>query len=105
LFGDVITNARQDVDRQTNGYIVEMQMNPKGASDWAQITKRNISRAVAIVLDGQVQSAPNIINEIDGGNSQISGNFTADDAKDLANILTSGKLPVELDIVDEAIVG
>jgi len=105
LYGDVVTDAREDVDRQTNGYIVTMQMNAKGAADWAQITKRNIQRAVAIVLDGQVQSAPNILNEIDGGNSQISGNFTAEDAKDLANILTSGKLPVELDIVDEAVVG
>jgi len=105
LYGDVVTDARQDVDPKTNGYVVDMQMNSKGAADWAQITKRNIGRAVAIVLDGQVQSAPNIINEIDGGNSQISGNFTAEDAKDLANILTSGKLPVELDIVDEAVIG
>ena len=105
LYGDVVTDARQDVDQKTNGYVVDMQMNSKGAADWAQITKRNIGRAVAIVLDGQVQSAPNIINEIDGGNSQISGNFTAEDAKDLANILTSGKLPVELDIVDEAVIG
>jgi len=105
LYGDVVTDARQDVDPKSNGYVVDMQMNSKGAADWAQITKRNIGRAVAIVLDGQVQSAPNIINEIDGGNSQISGNFTAEDAKDLANILTSGKLPVELDIVDEAVIG
>jgi len=105
LYGDVVTDARQDVDPKTNGYVVDMQMNSKGASDWSQITKRNVGRAVAIVLDGQVQSAPNIINQIDGGNSQISGNFTAEDAKDLANILTSGKLPVELDIVDEAVIG
>jgi SecD/SecF fusion protein len=105
LFGDVVTDARQDVDPKQGGYIVDMQMNAKGAADWAGITKRNVGHAVAIVLDGQVQSAPNIIGEIPSGSSQISGNFTAEDAKDLANILTSGKLPVELDIVDEAVVG
>jgi SecD/SecF fusion protein len=105
LFGDVVTSARSDIDHTSGGYVVEMQMNSKGAADWDQITKRNIGKAVAIVLDGQVQSAPTIQNEIAGGNSQISGRFTAEDAKDLANILTSGKLPVELDIVDEAVVG
>jgi SecD/SecF fusion protein len=105
LGGDVVTDANADIDHQSGGFVVDMQMNSKGAADWDQITKNNVGRAVAIVLDGQVQSAPNIMNEISGGRSQISGSFSSEDAKDLANILTSGKLPVELDIVDEAVVG
>jgi len=75
-----------------------MQMNAKGAADWAAITKRNVSRAVAIVLDGQVQSAPNIINEITGGNSQISGNFKAEDAKDLAKYCA--RIPSKVNIIE-----
>jgi len=105
LGGDVVTSAREDIDPKSGGYIVDMQMNGLGTTEWAAITRRDTQRVVAVVLDGQVQSAPTIQNEIPNGSSQISGDFTAADAKDLANILTSGKLPVELDIVDEAVVG
>jgi SecD/SecF fusion protein len=105
LYGDVITDAREDVDRNTNSYEVTMQMSPEGASEWGNITRRNIGKFVAIVLDNQVYSCPRVNQEIDGGNSQITGSFKAAEASDLANVLKSGKLPVELDVVDEAVVG
>ncbi len=109
LYGDAIIDAYSDVDPQTNSYIVSMQMNPQGAADWARITRAaasmNPKGHIAIVLDNQVYSAPRVQNEIAGGRSQITGNFNASDSKDLANILKAGKLPVELQIMDEAIVG
>jgi SecD/SecF fusion protein len=105
LTGDVVTDARKDVDRQSNTYEVSMQMNSEGASQWAQVTKANIGKFVAIVLDNTVYSAPRVNGEISGGRSQITGNFSAKEAGDLANILKAGKLPVRVEIIEEAIVG
>ncbi|RYD80721.1 MAG: protein translocase subunit SecDF [Sphingobacteriales bacterium] len=109
LYGDAISDANADIDPQSNAYIVSMQMNPQGAADWARITKAaaamNPKGHIAIVLDDQVYSAPRVQNEITGGRSQITGNFTASESKDLANILKAGKLPVELQVIDEAVVG
>ena len=82
-----------------------MQMNSDGARRWSQITKQNIGKAVAIVLDDAVYSAPRILTQIDGGNSQITGNFTIEDTKDLANTLNSGKMPAPTRIVQEEVVG
>jgi SecD/SecF fusion protein len=105
LTGDVIVDAKRDVDPQSNAYVVSMRMNSEGAVRWAQITKDNIGKSVAVVLDGGVYSFPNVNQEITGGNSQISGNFTAEEASDLATILKAGKLPVELNVINEAVVG
>lgn len=82
-----------------------MQMNSDGARRWSQITKQNIGKAVAIVLDDAVYTAPRILSQIDGGNSQITGNFTIEDTKDLANTLNSGKMPAPTRIVQEEVVG
>ena len=104
LEGDVITNAKDEFD-QMGHPCVSMQMNSDGARRWAQITKMNIGRAVAIVLDDAVYSAPRVNGEIAGGNSQITGNFTIEDTKDLANTLNSGKMPAPTRIVQEEVVG
>ena len=104
LEGDVITNGKDDFD-QMGHPCVSMQMNSDGARRWSQITKQNIGRAVAIVLDDAVYSAPRILTQIDGGNSQITGNFTIEDTKDLANTLNSGKMPAPTRIVQEEVVG
>jgi len=104
LEGDVITNGKDDFD-QMGHPCVSMQMNSDGARQWSQITKQNIGRAVAIVLDDAVYSAPRILTQIDGGNSQITGNFTIEDTKDLANTLNSGKMPAPTRIVQEEVVG
>jgi SecD/SecF fusion protein len=105
LEGDVITDARADFG-QTSAYAnVSMTMNAEGARDWQRITRDNIGKSIAIVLDGYVYSFPTVQNEIPGGISQISGNFTVDEAKDLANILNSGKMPASARIVDEVVVG
>ena len=104
LEGDVITNGKDDFD-QMGHPCVSMQMNSDGARQWSQITKMNINRAVAIVLDDAVYSAPRILSQIDGGNSQITGNFTIEDTKDLANTLNSGKMPAPTRIVQEEVVG
>lgn len=104
LEGDVIVNAKDEFD-QMGHPCVSMQMNTDGARRWAQITKQNIGRAVAIVLDNTVYSAPRVNGEISGGNSQISGNFTIEDTKDLANTLNSGKMPAPTRIVQEEVVG
>ena len=104
LEGDVITNAKDDFD-QMGHPSVSMQMNSDGARRWSQITKQNIGKAVAIVLDDAVYSAPRILTQIDGGNSQITGNFTIEDTKDLANTLNSGKMPAPTRIVQEEVVG
>ena len=104
LEGDVITDASDEFDN--NGRpCVSMKMNIDGARRWAQITKLNVDRCIAIVLDDNVYSAPNVNNEITGGNSQITGNFTPEDTKDLANVLQSGKMPAPAHIVSEEIVG
>ncbi len=104
LEGDVITNSKDDFD-QMGHPSVSMQMNSEGARRWSQITKQNIGRGVAIVLDDAVYSAPRILTQIDGGNSQITGNFTIEDTKDLANTLNSGKMPAPTRIVQEEVVG
>ena len=104
LEGDVITNGKDDFD-QMGHPCVSMQMNSDGARQWSQITKQNIGKAVAIVLDDAVYSAPRILTQIDGGNSQITGNFTIEDTKDLANTLNSGKMPAPTRIVQEEVVG
>ena len=104
LEGDVITGAKDEFD-QMGHPSVSMQMNSDGARRWSQITKQNIGRGVAIVLDDAVYSAPRILTQIDGGNSSITGNFTIEDTKDLANTLNSGKMPAPTRIVQEEVVG
>ena len=104
LEGDVITNAKDDFD-QMGHPSVSMEMNSDGARRWSQITKMNLQKAVAIVLDDVVYSAPRIQTQIDGGRSQITGNFTIEDTKDLANTLNSGKMPAPTRIVQEEVVG
>lgn len=104
LEGDVVVSATSGYD-QFGRPCVNMSMNTEGARSWAQLTKANINRAIAIVLDGYVYSAPNVKNEITGGNSEISGNFTVQDTQDLANVLHSGKIPAPARIVQEDIVG
>ena len=104
LEGDVITDARNDYD-QYNNPTVSMSMNTDGSRRWATLTKNNVGRAIAIVLDGYVYSAPNVNSEITGGNSQISGSFTPEETLDLANVLKSGKMPAPARIVQEDIVG
>ena len=105
LEGDVITDARADFS-QTSAYAnVSMSMNAEGAKAWQRITKDNIGKSVAIVLDGFVYSFPTVQNEIAGGNSQITGNFTVEEAKDLANTLKSGKMPAPARIIEESVVG
>ena len=104
LEGDVVTNAKDEFD-QNGRPDVSMQMNVEGARRWAALTKANVNRPVAIVLDNLVYSAPNVMNEITGGNSQITGNFTPEDTRDLANVLNSGKMPAPAKIVSEEIVG
>ena len=104
LDGESVINARQNVD-QYGKYIVDMKMNNKGAREWEQLTGANIERAIAIVLDDQVYSAPNVTNKISGGNSQISGNFDVKEASDLANVLETGKLPAKAEIIEEDVIG
>ncbi|MDX2196713.1 MAG: protein translocase subunit SecDF [Cytophagales bacterium] len=104
LTGEVIVEARQDFD-QSGQAEVNMQMNAIGAKKWRKLTQQNIGRRVAIVLDDYVYSAPVVQGEIPNGNSSISGNFSVDEAKDLANILKAGKLPAPTRIVEEAIIG
>lgn len=102
--GDVIADAKDEFD-QNHRPIVSMTMTTSGARDWAALTKKNLKKCVAIVLDGYVYSAPVVQSEITGGNSQISGNFTTDDTRDLANVLKSGKMPAPTKIVQEETVG
>ena len=104
LEGDVITDAKDEFD-QMGSPVVSMKMNTEGARKWAQMTKANVGKAIAIVLDGVVYSAPRVNGEIDGGSSQISGNFTIEDTKDLANTLKSGRMPAPARIVQEEVVG
>lgn len=106
LNGDVITDAREEFDERKGGAaMVSMTMNGEGARTWGRITKDNIGKQVAIVLDNYVYSFPTVQSEITGGNSQITGNFTVAEAKDLANILKSGKLPAPAKVIEEEIVG
>ena len=104
MTGDVINDARQDFDQMGRPEI-SMTMNPTGAKKWARLTGDNVGRQVAIVLDNYVYSAPVVQGEITGGSSSISGNFTVEEAQDLANILKAGKMPAPTTIVEEAVVG
>ena len=104
LEGDVVTDAKDEYDQQGRP-CVTMQMNVEGARRWAALTKANVHRPIAIVLDNYVYSAPNVQNEITGGNSQITGHFSPEDTRDLANVLKSGKMPAPANIVSDEIVG
>ena len=105
LAGDVITDARADFS-QTSAYAnVSMSMNAEGTKTWARMTKDNIGKSIAISLDGYIYSFPRVNTEISGGDSQITGNFTVEEAKDLANTLKSGKMPAPARIVQEDVVG
>ncbi|HJV78682.1 MAG TPA: protein translocase subunit SecDF, partial [Paludibacter sp.] len=105
LGGDVITDARADFSQTSSEAQVSMSMNQEGSKIWARMTKDNIGKSIAIALDGYVYSFPTVNTEIDGGSSQITGHFTVDEAKDLANTLKSGKMPAPAHIVQENIVG
>ena len=104
LGGDVITDARDDFDK-LKGSVVSMTMNAEGSKTWEKLTRDNIGNAIAIVLDNQVYSFPNVHSAISGGSSEISGNFSPEEAKDLANVLNSGKMAAAVTIVQEDIIG
>ena len=104
LSGDVITSATSDYEAM-NGNYVSMNMKPEAARQWARITAANLNKPVAIVLDNQVYSSPNVNSVIEGGRSQITGNFTTDEAKDLANVLKSGKMAAKVDIISDTVIG
>lgn len=104
LNGDAVSDSKDEYD-QYHHPCVSMTMNTEGSRGWAQVTRNNLKRPVAIVLDGSVYSAPTIQTEINGGNSQITGNFTSEDTKDLANVLKSGKMPAPAHIVQSEVVG
>ena len=103
--GDVVTDAKDQFNNLSGQPEVSMSMNTDGARRWAALTKANVGRAIAIVLDGSVYSAPRVNGEISGGQSSISGNFTIEDTKDLANTLKSGRMPAPARIVQEEVVG
>ncbi|MBO4596230.1 MAG: protein translocase subunit SecD [Bacteroidales bacterium] len=106
LDGSAVTDARVSYDNQRSGHpTVSMSMNAEGANIWAHLTKDNIGKQIAIVLDGTVYSYPTVNSEITGGNSEISGNFDVEEATDLVNVLKSGKLPAPATIVQEQVVG
>lgn len=104
LTGEVITDARQDLDQRSRPAI-SMQMSAAGAKTWRRLTANNVGRRIAIVLDNYVYSAPNVEGEIPNGNSSITGNFTMEEAKDLANILKAGALPAPTTIVEDVVIG
>ncbi len=105
LEGDVVTDASDEFNHISGAPEVSMKMNPEGARRWAALTKANVGKAIAIVLDNAVYSAPRVSSEIDGGQSSISGNFTVEMTKDLANTLKSGRMPAPARIVQEEVVG
>ncbi|MDR1886313.1 MAG: protein translocase subunit SecDF [Prevotellaceae bacterium] len=105
LDGSAVSNAMVSTSSRGGGYGVSMNMNAEGASVWARLTADNIQKSIAIVLDGYVYSWPNVETEIRGGSSEITGNFTSNEANDLANVLNSGKMPAPAQIVQEAVVG
>ena len=105
LSGDVVTSATSEFDNTLGGNYVSMNMKPEAAKQWARITAANIEKQVAIVLDGQVYSAPRVNSVIEGGRSQITGNFTTEEAKDLANVLKSGKMAAKVDIISDTVIG
>ncbi len=104
LDGSCVVSARSDFE-QLQGNVVSMTMNSDGARDWARITQRNIGKPVAIVLDELVYSYPNIRTAIEGGSSQITGDFTVEEAQDLANVLKSGKMTAKVDIISDMVIG
>jgi SecD/SecF fusion protein len=105
LQGDVVTDASTDFGQHSAYATVEMQMNTDGANIWSRLTEDNKGRCIAIVLDGYVYSAPRVNDKISGGRSEITGNFTVEEAKDLANVLKSGRMPAPVHIVQEDVVG
>ena len=105
LGGDVITDANDNFEQVSGRVVVNMEMNAEGAKTWARLTKDNIGKSIAIVLDDFVYSYPTVNGEISGGRSEISGHFTVEEAKDLANVLKSGKMPAPAHIVQEDVVG
>ena len=105
LSGDVVNSASSDFDQMQGGNYVSMNMKPEAARQWARITAANLNKPVAIVLDNQVYSAPNVNSVIEGGRSQITGNFSTDEAKDLANVLKSGKMAAKVDIISDTVIG
>jgi len=104
LTGDVVTRATSEYDNM-QGQVVSMTMNDEGARQWSRITGQNIGKAIAIVLDDQVYSFPNVNSQIDGGRSQISGRFTLEEANDLANVLESGKMVARVNVASESVIG
>ena len=104
LNGDVVTRATSEFDN-LQGQVVSMTMNDEGARNWSRITGQNIGKAIAIVLDDQVYSFPNVNSQIDGGRSQISGRFTVEEAGDLANVLESGKMVARVNVASESVIG
>ncbi|MBQ6166438.1 MAG: protein translocase subunit SecDF [Muribaculaceae bacterium] len=104
LNGDVVTRATSEYDN-LQGQVVSMTMNDEGARQWSRITGQNIGKAIAIVLDDQVYSFPNVNSQIDGGRSQISGRFTVEEASDLANVLESGKMVARVNVASESVIG
>ncbi len=105
LSGDVITSARPSSGVSGSEVKVDFSMNAEGAKTWARMTRENIGRCIAVVLDGYVRSYPRVQNEITGGNTEITGDFTIEEADDLANILKSGKMPAPARIVSDTIIG
>ncbi len=104
LNGDVVVDASSEFDNM-QGNVVSMVMNDAGARAWARVTQNNLNKSVAIVLDDQVYSFPNVNSVIEGGRSQITGNFSVEEAKDLANVLKSGKMVAKVNIVSESVIG
>jgi len=104
LEGDAVTSASSEYDNM-RGNIVTMKMNDRGAQEWATITRNNIGRPIAIALDEHVYSFPNVNNEITGGSSEITGNFTPEEANDLANVLKSGKMSAKVNVVSNNVIG
>lgn len=105
LSGDVVTSATSDFDNMQGGNYVSMNLKPDAARQWARITAANLEKQVAIVLDDQVYSAPRVNSVIEGGRSSITGQFTTDEAKDLANVLKSGKMAAKVDIISDTVIG
>ncbi|MDR2684240.1 MAG: protein translocase subunit SecD, partial [Prevotellaceae bacterium] len=105
LTGDVVTDARNDFNQFTSQSTVNMKMNAEGAAIWSRLTEKNIGKSIAISLDNYIYSYPNVNSKIDGGSSEITGHFTPEEAKDLANVLKSGKMPAPAKIVQEDVVG
>jgi len=105
LSGDVVTSASNEYDNMQGGNYVSMTMNTEAAKKWARMTAANVHKQVAIVLDDMVYSAPNVQNAIEGGRTSITGHFTTDEAKDLANVLKSGKMAAKVDIISDTVIG